>query len=294
MDLIKFINKAIMKNLQTIDIYVLDRNIISIIKDRNANKSITDKNKQNILDCLNRINCSKSIVSPIFSLFEGQHGRMECVDEISDTVNKELEALEIFFGRKKVDRSLIESEAFLSLFKTVKNSNEYHKNIKAKINFLNDINKYLYQPLHTRARLDIRDKIISIQREKYGNYFDNFNPIVIAALCCIYGSNVCRKILKPKEDINKTNYYNAVMDFQHFDLFVYISGKMEGKYNKKYNAKNHLVFLSGDKNLNNFFSWYDVYHSKSLFIDGVLKSKMMLSKTGALNIPNELNSFFNI
>lgn len=43
MDLMKFINKGIMKNSQIITIYFLDRNIISIIKDRNANKPITDK-----------------------------------------------------------------------------------------------------------------------------------------------------------------------------------------------------------------------------------------------------------
>ena len=295
MNLIKFIDKEIMKNLQTIVIYVLDRNIISIIKDKNSNKSITDENKQKILDdLLNRIKCSKSIVTPILSLLEGQHGRMECADEISDTVNKEQEALGNFFGRKKVDRSLIENKDFFSLFKIAKTSNEYHENIKAKINFLKDINEYLYQPLSTRARSDARDKVMSIQREKYGKYFDNFNPIVIAALCSIYDNKVCKKILKPKKDINNTNYYNAVMDFQYFNLFVYISGRMEGRYNKKYNAKNRLVFLSGDKNLNEFFSWYDVCHSESSLVNGVFKSKMKLSEKGVSNIPDELRKLLNI
>lgn len=177
----KFINKGIMKNSQIITIYFLDRNIISIIKDRNANKPITDKSKQNILDCLNRINCSKSIVTPLFSLLEGQHGRIECVDEISDTVNRELEALEIFFGRKKVDRSL--REDLLPLFKEAKASNGYKENIKAKIDFLRDINEYLYQPLSMKARSDARDKIISIQRNKYRKYFDNFQS-------CCYSNSV--------------------------------------------------------------------------------------------------------
>lgn len=291
MDLMKFINKGIMKNSQIITIYFLDRNIISIIKDRNANKPITDKSKQNILDCLNRINCSKSIVTPLFSLLEGQHGRIECVDEISDTVNRELEALEIFFGRKKVDRSL--REDFLPLFKEAKASNGYKENIKAKIDFLRDINEYLYQPLSMKARSDARDKIISIQRNKYRKYFDNFNPVVIATLCCIYNNDVCRKILKPKKDIDNTNYYNAIMDFQNFEMFVYASGKMEGTYDKNYNIR-HLVFLSGDKNLNEFFSWYDVFHSKSSFVNGILKFKMMLSEAGVSNIPNELRELLNI
>lgn len=291
MNLMKFINKGIMKNSQTKTIYFLDRNIISVIKDRNSGKAITDENKKNILDNLNKIDCSSSIVTPILSLIEGRHGRLENVGEIPDTVKSELAALEIFFKKAKVDKSF---ESIYQLFEDGKCDYEYKGNIQDKIEFLQEVNEYLYQPLPEKCKLYAKKEIVRIQEEKYGKFFDKFNPVVVASLCCLYGNQVCKKILKPKKDIDKSNYYNAVMDFQHFTMFAMLVGQIEGVYSSRHKAKIHCKFLSGDKSLNEFFSWYEIYKSSSSLADGEIKVNLVLSTKGIENIPEELKDVWDI
>ena len=34
--------------------------------------------------------------------------------------------------------------------------------------------------------------------------FDKLNPVVVASLCCVYGNDICKRILKPKKEVEKT------------------------------------------------------------------------------------------
>lgn len=75
----------------------------------------------------------------MFSLFEGQYGRIEYDNEVIDTVDKELNVLKNFFKKAKVDDSFISN---FELFEQAKVSIEYKKNVEDKISFLEDINDY--------------------------------------------------------------------------------------------------------------------------------------------------------
>ncbi len=222
-------------------IYFLDRNIISIIKEADSQKEINDEYKKDILRRLKSLDCKSNIFTAFFSLFEGQHGRIECLSEVSETAEKEVKVLESFFQLATIDRLFVEE--LRKLYCEAKDSNEYKVNIENKINFLKDVNQYLYQPLKDKDKYDARDKIIEIQKNKYSKYLDKFNPVVLSALYCLYGNDICKKILKPKKDVNKTNYYNAVMDFQHFTFFAALSGQIEGKDSKLLCANIHCVVV---------------------------------------------------
>ncbi|HHX2531724.1 hypothetical protein ACTHSP_00895 [Neisseria sp. P0001.S005] len=291
MDFMKIINRAIVKFSKTKTVYFLDRNIISIIKDANVGKTIDDQNKKDILSHLYKIDSINSIITPMFSLFEGQYGRIEYDNEVIDTVDKELNVLKNFFKKAKVDDSFISN---FELFEQAKVSIEYKKNVEDKISFLEDINDYLYQPLSSDRKSNAIEKILHIQGEKYGACFDKLNPVVVASLCCVYGNDICKKILKPKKEVEKTNYYNAVLDFQHFTFFTMLVGQIEGKYSKQHNANIHCKFLSGDKFLNEFFNWYKVNESSSFLGNGEFKINAKLNDKGIRNIPIELKDFFGI
>lgn len=291
MDFMKIINRAIVKFSKTKTVYFLDRNIISIIKDANVWKTIDDQNKKDILSHLYKIDSINSIITPMFSLFEGQHGRIEYDNEVFDTVDKELNVLKNFFKKAKVDDSFISN---FELFEQAKVSIEYKKNVEDKISFLEDINDYLYQPLSSEAKSNAIEKILCIQEEKYRDCFDRIDPVVVASLCCVYGNNICKKILKPKKEVEKTSYYNAVMDFQHFTFFTMLVGRIESEYGKRHNPNIHCEFLSGDKFLNEFFSWYKVNESSSFLGNEKFKINVKFSKKGIENIPIELRDFLGI
>lgn len=287
----KIINRAIVKFSKTKTVYFLDRNIISIIKDANVGKIIDDQNKKDILSHLYKIDSINSIITPMFSLFEGQHGRIEYDNEVFDTVDKELNVLKNFFKKAKVDDLFISN---FKLFEQAKVSIEYKNNVEDKISFLEDINDYLYQPLSSADKPNAIKEILHIQGEKYGACFDKLNPVVVASLCCVYGNDICKKILKPKKELDKTNYYNAVMDFQHFTYFTMLVGQIEGKYSERHKANIHCEFLSGDKFLNKFFNWYKVNESSGFLGNGEFKINAKLSDEGIKNIPIELKNFFGI
>ena len=291
MDLMDFINYGITQNLPTKTLYFLDRNIISIIKDINSRKEIKDDDKKKFSQELRNLDCKSNIFTPIFSLFEGEHGRMESSDEISKTVEKEVEALIYFFRKADIDKSFIEENLKQSFYEA-KNSPDYKANFKDKENFLKEVNHYLYQP--QKDRIDAGNRIIEIQKNNYAKYFNKSHPVVIAALCCLYENNVCNKILKPKKDIENTNYYNSAMDFHHFTTFVHIRSAIEGKHSKRYNAKIHCEFLSRDKSLNEFFSWFDLNKSNSKMKNGALIANMVLNKKGLETIPREVKDILNI
>lgn len=292
MDFMKLIEKAIMKNSKTKIVYFLDRNVISIIKDINEGRTIDDQNKLDILDSLNNIDFENSIITPMFSLFEGQHGRIECVNEIPSTVAKEVDALKKFFKKARIDDSF--QMVVKKLFEIAKSNAEYQKSIQDKISFLKEVNQYLYQPLSLEEKTKAIEGIKSIHRDKYFIYFDKFNPVVVAALFCLCGNDICKKILKPKKDVNKTNYYNAVMDFQHFTMFAMLVGQIEGKYSQPHQAKIHCEFLSGDKYLEEFFSWFKINQSSSSFDVDKFSISVALTEKGISNIPDELKNYFGI
>ena len=62
-------------------VIILDRNVISLIKDVNSGKVISDSNKLNMLSQLRELDIPENKISSIFSIIEGQKGRVETLEE---------------------------------------------------------------------------------------------------------------------------------------------------------------------------------------------------------------------
>lgn len=287
MDCLKFFEKFTKPSGKCI--FFLDRNIISMIKDINLGKDMSDEHKQDILDKLNRIDQRENIITPILSVFEGEHGRLDTEDEIKNTVKKETYVLKNFFKKATVDKSIYKE--LLPLFLEGKLSPEFNIDIFNKIKFLQVVNAYIYQPVSPAVRAEFKDNIVNHLSEFK---IDKCNPIVVAVLCTLYGNEVCRKILKPKEDVNKTNYYNAVMDFQHFSIYATLAGQMKGNYSGKQGAFIDCQFLTSDKSLNEFFTWFNYNKVNSSIDNGFINIDIAISEKGISNIPDELKDLFEI
>ncbi|HHV7163174.1 TPA: hypothetical protein ACUM3E_001222, partial [Haemophilus influenzae] len=78
-------------------VIILDRNVISLIKDVNSGKVISDSNKLNMLSQLRELDIPENKISSIFSIIEGQKGRVETLEEKESVAQLETTALKIFF-----------------------------------------------------------------------------------------------------------------------------------------------------------------------------------------------------
>lgn len=269
-------------------IFFLDRNFISVIKDVNAEKVIS-ADKKDILSKLKEIDRRENIITPILSLFEGEHGRLDSESEIEHIVSKETYHVKNFFIYASVDKSI--RRELLPLFKEGKLSSEFQTDISNKIKFLQEVNRYIYQPVSSEERASFRDEIVDLLA---AFNIDKCHPISVAVLCALYEDEVCKKILKPKKDINKTNYYNAVMDFQHFSHYSMFSGQMKGVYSRKQGAVIDCIFLTHDKSLTEFFTWFNFNKVNSRINDDFISMNISLSDKGISKIPDELKEIFGI
>lgn len=288
MDILKLIDNFIKKDNY---IYFLDRNIISKIKA--YNKALEESKKSNSeklkklkkeLESVKEADQLSNKITPILSLFEGESGEIEYDKVLSKkALKQEVYHLKKFFSKAKVD----DLSEVVDTFLCAKHDVEYIKDIKSKIEFLEKINEYIYQKLLPEKVEQAKFDIIKISEEMKLN---KFHPVVVASLCTLYGDNICRGILKPKGNIANAKYYNAVLDLQHFSIFSMLSSRIDG--NKYYCNKYVCKFLSLDKNLNEFFSWFQILKSPNKdFLDHV-EIKFILSDKGWNSIPKELVSFF--
>lgn len=280
-----------------ITIYFLDRNIISLIKEINSGKDIS-KQKQEVLNELEKIkNDINSRVTPIFSLIEGQTGHQENKDEINETRIKEIKELENFFGAKKVERYF--NSNMLDDFYNFKQSPDHINDVKNKEKFLKEINGLIINKLKKEVMCKKREEIL---RKAWEFKIDRNDPIIKVALMCLYNNETCRKIIKPKKNEDEFKTYGAVLDLYHFTLFTYLSAyfKYSFKYEFKYYGYCHyriyfkMKFLTDDRSLKEFFSWFDLENSSTcLNLEGEFIFKCPLSQKGIKNIPDDLKLYFD-
>lgn len=128
-------------------IYILDRNVVNLIKDYNNNKEkvITDKDKKDLLDELKSIDKAENTITPSFSIIEGEHGKPQTKkEEIYNVINKEIGEIRCFFQKAKPDPIISEKEYIEHLIDILL-SNEYKKDISNQIEFLKKVNEYIYK-----------------------------------------------------------------------------------------------------------------------------------------------------
>lgn len=187
----------------TKDIYMLDRNVVSIIKASNSGKSIIDQDKLAMLDFLQAIDKPSSSITAIISIIEGQKGRAESLEEKSECMKKEAREIEIFFKEARTDCDTLHlmEKQFLEAFGSPPESewNKYEE-------FLVKIKNFIVNPTacakrwHACKAILAQAKALSIPQ----NHF-----LVMTTIARLYGNTHARDTLNPHKD----NYpYNALSD----------------------------------------------------------------------------------
>lgn len=181
----------------------LDRNIVSLVKDANARKSQADINKVRMLKKLKNIDRKNNVISPMFSIIEGQHGFPESYTEMQNTINRETEELSRFFRKATTDGEFIKSAIEYHSHIFVDNERSYDKYDA----FLRGCNPLLVDKVKASEKEKVKNKIKEIGRKlevPYGH------PVFMCCISVLYGSDISRKIIKFKKNDFKT--HNARSD----------------------------------------------------------------------------------
>ena len=143
-------------------IYLLDRNVISLIKDCNNLKRQNDKKKINMLNRLRKIDRSTSFISPMISIIEGQTGSAESTDKMKKTIEVEALVLEKFFRKAKIDSDFLNNYKN-NISKIFPDSdNKYKKKYDL---FLQETITLLIDKPKPEKKLEVRNKIIEIAKK---------------------------------------------------------------------------------------------------------------------------------
>ena len=184
-------------------LYLLDRNIVNLIKKANKKEKVIDAKKTEKLNFLFSIDNSKSVVSPILSMIEGQKGRQESYGEKIEVAEKESREIEKFFSRAKTDRTTI-SDTIDLFAETFQFSQELDWD--STENFLRESTPHIAQKVAKENLEDIKNIIINIASN---NKIPKSHLAVILCLSCLYGCESSREVIKPHR---KDKIYNAMND----------------------------------------------------------------------------------
>jgi len=228
--------------------YLLDRNIISIIKESVAGVKQTRKDKLTALANLRKIDKKSSVVSPMLSIIEGQSGRKESSPEVKNTLLKETEAISLFFKNAKVDSKFLTDNSEQVCFALSQDIEEKWNDYDS---FLKESNNFIFQPVSSKNKIAYEANIISLAKKHSINCG---HLVVMICLSCLYGCDTAKKVLKPKK-VKKSNY-NSLSDIQLLSRVNRVNALI-GKYNLKYRTK----LLTIDKPLNELQKLIDVLSS---------------------------------
>jgi hypothetical protein len=236
--------------MTTKTLYLLDRNVVSIIKDSVDEKEQKDVKKLEMLCKLKEIDVASNAVSPILSLIEGQIGREESFEEKLACLNKETSALEKFFAFARTDStSLQQSDKQFSLI-----FSEYREEDWEEYeSFLHESSNLLLNKVGADKRLATRKAIIDAAR-KHGIYSGHI--VVAACLSCLYGCDAARDTLKPHKSPAITfNVLNDLLALSRISLIIAVA-RQQGVSGLK------IKFLTLDEGLREFLEGILIYDVK--------------------------------
>lgn len=275
--------------------YFLDRNLIikmDIYNDiKKGKREKMPENDRMIIRHLREKDKKKNVFTPIFSLFEGSKKQIREASEINNDIKRELLTLGTFFKKTIIDDSFLDSDMH-ELFLEAINSEEHRIKINSHINFLKEISLIIPRKVGSRERDKKKDEIINVAK-KYN--IGVRNPIVMATLTWVYGSEIGNGILKIAKGINDLSGYNGVMDIDYFSNFSFIVGRKNNIDNLNYPSKiniNKYEFLTNDKSLNKFFKCFDFSTARSNSTPNCRRISINFSAFGKNNIPREVIEFY--
>ncbi|WP_175998270.1 hypothetical protein [Burkholderia stabilis] len=183
-------------------IFLLDRNVVALIKHAVAGGRQRDARKQAYLDGLRALDVPENSMSPILSIMEGEKGSEDSADEKAECLEKEVDAVGQFFKRANTDAEYLrafkgDAAAQLAYWR--------ESQWGARAAFFSSTAELVVQKVAERERRCVEDELVRRARAA-GLATDD--AILMLLLACLYGSDAARRVLKPA----KPNAYNVLTD----------------------------------------------------------------------------------
>jgi hypothetical protein len=177
-------------NGQTTTLLLLDRNVVSVIKDAVADKEQKGEKEQRMLEFLREIDTSQHAVSPLPSLIEGEHGREDSSSEKTAQLEKETDAVARFFQFARTDSAYLNGvkDTFAEVF-----SGFLEGNSNARATFREKATPLVIQAVAVDRRRGIEDQLVGIA---VSVGLERTDGIVVLFIACLYGNRHSRDVLK--------------------------------------------------------------------------------------------------
>jgi hypothetical protein len=229
-------------------VYLLDRNIVSLIRSVNAGKVPADDNQRRMFEWLRTSDKKENFFSPMTSLAEGNQKGIMSGEQFRAVILSESASIGTFFKHARTDNQFFDQmvDTFCS-FPIGLNETPYADYIR----FLKTVSPLIVDTVSVRRRESVRDSIIN---EAIARGIVPSHPVVMCCLSILYGSDVSRRVLKPSEALKKDEWHNAFSDIQivsRLGQFASIGPDVD------------FVFMTMDKALREFVDFFTVTGARS-------------------------------
>ncbi|MCX5541471.1 hypothetical protein M3A49_18530 [Paraburkholderia sp. CNPSo 3076] len=188
--------------VQTKALFLLDRNVISLIKHAIAGRAQPDPKKQAYLEWLRTLDVPEHSLSPLLSIMEGEKKGEDSTEEKAACLETETGAIGQFFRQASTDAAYLRGrkDSVAGLFTGMKESQW-----DERANFLVKAAPLIAQKVARRERPRVENELV---RLALLTGLAANDPIVVLFLACLYGSDAARKVIKPTEP----NTHNVLAD----------------------------------------------------------------------------------
>ncbi|WP_434526406.1 hypothetical protein [Photorhabdus asymbiotica] len=182
--------------------YLLDRNVVNLIKNVVAGKELTDKRKLYYVQFLRRIDTPMSYISPLLSIIEGECERENSAEEKAACQEKESEALRQFFSVANIDSDQLDAsrDDCAACFTTYREGQWGAREV-----FFRQAVQFIATKVSKNKRSAIEQNLICAARSAGLSANDS---LLILCLACLHGNDDARKVINP----HCPNAYNVLND----------------------------------------------------------------------------------
>ncbi|WP_323635840.1 hypothetical protein [Pectobacterium polaris] len=212
------------------NIYLMDRNIISIIDKFNNGRKLR-KDQYEILVLLRQRDRKSNLFSPLLAIMEGQSGRPENEIEILKTINDDVEKIvkNNFFKKAKVDQSFFKINFLKNLLLESLLTSARDIKRESYISLLNHFNKTLGNTISPGKRIKAaREMKLKADELNISIGHTTF----FSSLLFLFNSSRARDLLKfGKSDFSAYNVYSDIKLYNDYIKItdMLLKGKIEAK-----------------------------------------------------------------
>jgi hypothetical protein len=222
------------------NVYLLDRNVVSLIKYYNAKGRPRDREKRIFLNHLERLDRGGNFISPLIAINEGQRSAPESAEEFRVTARDESAAVGKFFRFARTDADFFHVEDVLQPLINGLLEPKFDQYVE----FLKDVSPLAIQPQAAGKRLE---RCIDVINRAKQTGIPACHVIVVAVLSATYGNRSSIAILNPR--IKGDKAYNAANDLMVISRLC----RMQAA---DFSRRMNYIFITMDKNLRIFHSFF--------------------------------------